>query len=167
MRADWVKSVMERYGQTLRIETADATEDVQAFLQPLTENSERVPSAVTSLGWLDTRLWLYLGREKLTDGDAVAWGESDFGCARPGPMAWGTRSFTGGRCWRRKRRRRSEGDPQDPPGGAPGTEGRRYDGPGGLSRPAGPGIRWSCGHCGCGNGGWHCHGILQLSGRGL
>lgn len=89
MRADWVKSVMERYGQTLRIETADATEDVRAFLQPLTENSERVPSAVTSLGWLDTRLWLYLGREKLTDGDAVAWGERRFRVRSARPYGMG------------------------------------------------------------------------------
>lgn len=75
MMTDWVRDVMERYGQMLQIETAEMTGQVRAFLQPLTENGERAPSAVTGLGWLDTRLWLYMGRQKLADGDGVVWGE--------------------------------------------------------------------------------------------
>ena len=89
MKADWVRGVMERYGQTLQIETAETTGQVRAFLQPLTDNSERSPSAVTGLGWLDTRLWLYLGRQKLADGDGVVWGETRLRVRSARPYAIG------------------------------------------------------------------------------
>lgn len=89
MKSDWVRGVVERYGQTLRIESADVSGEVRAFLQPLTENNERSPSAVTGLGWLDTRLWLYLGREKLADGDGVVWGGTRFRVRSARPYAIG------------------------------------------------------------------------------
>ena len=89
MRSDWVRGVMERYGQTLQIETSDMTGEVRAFLQPLAENGKRSPSAVTGLGWLDNRLWLYLGREKMADGDVVVWGEKRLRVRSARPYAIG------------------------------------------------------------------------------
>ncbi len=89
MKAAWIQGVMERYGQRIRIETADLTGDIRAFLQPLTENSECTPSAVTGLGWLDTRLWLYLGCEKVSGGDTVIWNETRFRVRSARPYSLG------------------------------------------------------------------------------
>ncbi|WP_295584227.1 hypothetical protein [uncultured Oscillibacter sp.] len=77
MRA-WVKRVMDRWGQSVRVETADFTGEVRAFFQPLAQRSERVPSAVTALGWVDERLWLYLGGTKVSPGDRLAWNGQRF-----------------------------------------------------------------------------------------
>ena len=41
----------------------DGERTVRAFLQPVTERDETGPdSDVTSIGWVDGRLWLYLGQ---------------------------------------------------------------------------------------------------------
>ena len=57
---DWVRQVLERYGQDVTVDTADGERTVRAFLQPMTERDERARSDVTSIGWVDGRLWLYL-----------------------------------------------------------------------------------------------------------
>lgn len=69
----WVREVLERYGQTVTLCRRDGERDVRAFLQPVTEKGERAAEAVTTLGSLDGRLWLYLGREPLEERDALAW----------------------------------------------------------------------------------------------
>ena len=63
---DWVRQVLERYGQDVTVDTADGERTVRAFLQPMTERDERARSDVTSIGWVDGRLWLYLGQTALT-----------------------------------------------------------------------------------------------------
>ncbi len=62
---DWVRQVLERYGQDVTVDTADGERTVRAFLQPMTERDERARSDVTSIGWVDGRLWLYLGQTAL------------------------------------------------------------------------------------------------------
>lgn len=69
----WIREILERYGQRAALETAEGTRDVRAFLQPVQERRERVPGTVTEIGWVDGRLWLYLGREKVRPGDTVRW----------------------------------------------------------------------------------------------
>lgn len=70
---NWVQEILDRYGQTAALETAEGTRDIRAFLQPLHEREEQLPTAATELGWVDGRLWLYLGRDLVSPGDTVLW----------------------------------------------------------------------------------------------
>ena len=54
------------------MEREGGTETVRAFLQPIRERDESVPET-TAAGWLDGRLWLYLGRTAVEAGDTVLW----------------------------------------------------------------------------------------------
>ena len=44
----------------------------------MTEADERARSDVTSIGWVDGRLWLYLGQTALEEGEALAWEATRF-----------------------------------------------------------------------------------------
>lgn len=69
----WVESLLAQYGQEAVVEHRDGTaETVRAFLQPVRERDESVPET-TAIGWLDGRLWLYLGRAPVKAGDLVSW----------------------------------------------------------------------------------------------
>ena len=70
--------ILARYGQSVQIRVGEETIQTRAFFQPLKEKSEQVPGEVTSLGWLDTRMWLYLGQEQVSEGDTVTWEGTDF-----------------------------------------------------------------------------------------
>ena len=74
----WVRQILERYGQKVTVQTGETTVDVRAFLQPMTERDERARSDVTSIGWVDGRLWLYLGQTALEEGEALAWEATRF-----------------------------------------------------------------------------------------
>jgi len=68
-----MQSVLAQYGQRVIITTAAGETEVRAFLQPVTEKSEQVPETYGGLGWMDERLWLYLGRTALETEDQVVW----------------------------------------------------------------------------------------------
>ena len=70
---DWVWQAMARYGQKVTVQAGDTTVSVRAFLQPVTERDEKVRETVTPIGWVDGRLWLYLGRRELAAGDLLRW----------------------------------------------------------------------------------------------
>ena len=70
MKTGW-EQVLARYGQDLTMEPGGQT--VQAFFQPLAEKSEQVPDEITGIGWVDGRLWLYLGQMVLGEADHVMW----------------------------------------------------------------------------------------------
>lgn len=70
---DWVREILYRYGQEAALRTAEGERPIRAFLQPLAEKGEQVPGVATSIGWIDERLWLYLGREMVEPGDTVVW----------------------------------------------------------------------------------------------
>lgn len=59
--------VMERYGQRVRLGEVE----VRAFFQPVTDKSAAAPFAVTALGTVDGRKWIYLGRTAVQVGDTV------------------------------------------------------------------------------------------------
>jgi len=54
------------------VERGGTAECVRAFLQPVRERDESVPET-TAVGWLDGRLWLYLGKAAVRAGDTVLW----------------------------------------------------------------------------------------------
>lgn len=68
----WVERILDRYGQEVTVEHEGEAETVRAFLQPVTERDEAVPE-IAETGWLDGRLWLYLGRKAVEAGDFVVW----------------------------------------------------------------------------------------------
>ncbi|WP_300412280.1 hypothetical protein [uncultured Oscillibacter sp.] len=68
----WVDRILRRYGQEATVERDGAAEAVRAFLQPVRERDESVPET-TAVGWLDGRLWLYLGKAAVRAGDTVLW----------------------------------------------------------------------------------------------
>ena len=75
---DWIEEVLARYGQSVTLGDAAGGETVRAFLQPVTERGETVPDAVTPIGWMDGRLWLYLGRTAVEEGDLLLWNGKRF-----------------------------------------------------------------------------------------
>lgn len=75
---DWVRVILSRHGQTVTVCGAETEETVRAFLQPVTEKKEQVPDTVTGLGYVDERLWLYLGQKEVQPDDRVAWNGMEF-----------------------------------------------------------------------------------------
>lgn len=74
----WIQEILERYGQTVTLETAEGERSTRAFMQPVRERREEVPGTVTEIGWVDGRLWLYLGREEIRPGETVRWNGTAF-----------------------------------------------------------------------------------------
>ena len=72
-----MEGILARYGQEVTVERGGEAEAVRAFLQPVRERDEAVPETA-AIGWLDGRLWLYLGRKEVRAGDLVRWGERRF-----------------------------------------------------------------------------------------
>lgn len=70
---DWTQEILERYGQAITLETAEGWQEIRAFLQPVQERQEQLPTAATTIGWVDGRLWQYFGREPVSPGDTVHW----------------------------------------------------------------------------------------------
>ena len=70
---DWIGYVLKRYGQETLVRTDTGDLPVKAFLQPITKEHEQVMDSVTALGWIDGRLWLYLGDTAVDTGDTVTW----------------------------------------------------------------------------------------------
>ena len=70
---DWIREILSRYGQKVTIQTTDGQVPAQAFLQPVTEKTEQVPDDFGGLGWMDGRLWLYLGDTAADTGATVTW----------------------------------------------------------------------------------------------
>ena len=69
----WVCGILRRYGQAAVLETPEGETAVQAR-----EPRERALGAATEIGWVDQRLWIYLGREKIGPGDTVRWKDLAF-----------------------------------------------------------------------------------------
>ena len=75
---DWVRVILNRHGQTVTACRAESEETVRAFLQPVTEKKEQVPDTMTGLGYVDERLWLYLGQKEVQPEDRVVWNDMEF-----------------------------------------------------------------------------------------
>ena len=73
----WVEEILERFGQQVTVEHDGTAETVRAFLQPIRERDESVPETA-AIGWLDGRLWRYLGQTAVEAGDLVCWNGQRF-----------------------------------------------------------------------------------------
>ena len=65
--------ILEHYGQTVTLRSRDGEKSVRAFIQPAAARDETVPGEQTSIGWIDERLWRYIGLEEVQLGDTVIW----------------------------------------------------------------------------------------------
>ena len=68
-----VEDILRRYGQEVILVRRGEEAVVRAFLQPIRQREELEPETAAPIGWLDGRLWLYLGREAAEAGDEVLW----------------------------------------------------------------------------------------------
>lgn len=68
-----VWTILVKYGQAVTVKTEKGETEARAFIQPAAERGETLPGAVTELGWIDRRLWRYLGTTALEPGDTVEW----------------------------------------------------------------------------------------------
>ena len=75
---DWMGVILKRHGQTAFVVTDAGEETLQAFIQPVTEKRERVLGDISELGYLDERLWLYLGKRELNTKDRLRWNGMEF-----------------------------------------------------------------------------------------
>ena len=73
----WVDEILRRYGQDVTVVRGEDRTPARAFLQPVRERDEAVPETA-DIGWLDGRLWLYLGRERAEAGDLILWNSQRF-----------------------------------------------------------------------------------------
>lgn len=68
-----IREIMDRHGQRMTLRRGDGDVETRALLQPVAERREREAGAMTALGAVDERLWLYLGRSAVDTGDRVSW----------------------------------------------------------------------------------------------
>lgn len=68
---DWIREILQRQGQKVTLRLADGEAETRAFLQPVTERTERMPAQMHELGGLDGRLWLYLGKSAVREDDCI------------------------------------------------------------------------------------------------
>ncbi len=70
--------ILARYGQTVTLREKSGERTIQAFLQPDVSREETVPGAQTAIGWVDTRLWRYIGTAEVQPGDVIVWKETAY-----------------------------------------------------------------------------------------
>lgn len=70
---DWMREILRRYGQEVSLVRDGASVNVRAFLQPLPESRESLPGTPSGIGWVDRRLWCYLGLCQLFPGETLLW----------------------------------------------------------------------------------------------
>ena len=69
-----MERILERYGQSVTLKNKDGEQEIRAFLQPEKAREGGVPGTVTPIGWVDDRLWSYIGLEAVEPGDVIVQG---------------------------------------------------------------------------------------------
>ena len=75
---DWIREILNRYGQVVTIRAKDGDVTACALIQPVTERREQESDVVSELGALDGRLWLYLGRSAVDPEHRILWNGMEF-----------------------------------------------------------------------------------------
>lgn len=73
-----IGEILAQYGQTITLQMPEGDVVTRAFLQPLREKQEQPIGCMTELGWVDQRLWMYLGQADVVPGDRMIWNETVF-----------------------------------------------------------------------------------------
>ena len=70
--------ILTQYGQTVTLKNTRGTQTVRAFIQPEVSRGETVPGTQTAIGWVDDRLWRYIGTTEVQPGDVIVWKETAY-----------------------------------------------------------------------------------------
>lgn len=70
--------LLTRYGQTVTLRSSGGTQTVRAFIRPEVSRGEAVPGVQTAIGWVDDRLWRYIGTAEVQPGDVIVWKETAY-----------------------------------------------------------------------------------------
>ena len=73
-----MERILERYGQSVTLKNKDGEQEIRAFLQPEKAREEGVPGTVTPIGWVDDRLWSYIGLAAVEPGDIIRQGDTAY-----------------------------------------------------------------------------------------
>lgn len=74
-----LERILAAYGQTVTVfRVQEDARTVRAFLQGGRDAGEATPFAVTALGTVDDRTWIYLGTAQVEPGDTVAFAGEKF-----------------------------------------------------------------------------------------
>ena len=73
-----MERILERYGQSVTLKNKDGEQKIRAFLQPEKAREEGVPGTITPIGWVDDRLWSYIGLAAVEPGDIIRQGNTAY-----------------------------------------------------------------------------------------
>lgn len=73
-----MERILERYGQSVTLKNKDGEQEIRAFLQPEKARTETVPGEQTPIGWVDERLWSYIGLAAMEPGDIIRQGNTAY-----------------------------------------------------------------------------------------
>ena len=73
-----MERILERYGQSVTLKNKDGEQEIRAFLQPEKARTETVPGEQTPIGWVDERLWSYIGLAAVEPGDIIRQGNTAY-----------------------------------------------------------------------------------------
>ena len=73
-----MERILERYGQSVTLKNKDGEQEIRAFLQPEKARTETVPGEQTPIGWVDERLWSYIGLAAVEPGDIIRQGDTAY-----------------------------------------------------------------------------------------
>ena len=66
-----LQEILKRYGPWALLKHGDEEKKIRVFFQPERSREEDIPGAVTSIGWVDSRLWSCIGTEPVEPGDVL------------------------------------------------------------------------------------------------
>ena len=66
-----MQELLRRYGQSATLKNPAGEKTIRVFLQPEKAREEGVPGTITPIGWVDDRLWSYIGLEAVEPGDVI------------------------------------------------------------------------------------------------
>lgn len=78
MSGEWVREILNRWGEQVTICRDGEEYSVRAFVQPAGEDRGKMPETFTAAGWVDGRLWVFLGLDEARSGDVVRWRDLSF-----------------------------------------------------------------------------------------
>lgn len=73
-----MERILEWYGQSVTLKNTDGEQEIRAFLQPEKARTETVPGEQTPIGWVDERLWSYIGLAAVEPGDIIRQGNTAY-----------------------------------------------------------------------------------------
>lgn len=68
-----MQEALAKFGDRMTLKNQEGEKPIRAFVSPETTLEEVIPGEKTGIGWLDHRLWKYIGLEEVQPGDTIVW----------------------------------------------------------------------------------------------